>query len=96
MGRLKMNKKFISIAFITVALLAIVIFIFFPSNISRDEATQIAIEHVGGGNFNIPSRDFENFQRVWSVEVFYENLVHEVYVSMRSGEIVRVEISSWD
>ncbi|MCL2235457.1 MAG: PepSY domain-containing protein [Defluviitaleaceae bacterium] len=71
-------------------------FLFWPSNISRDEASQTAISHVGGGVANRPERDFEAFTRVWSVEVFHDNLVHEVFVSMRTGEVVRVEIDRWD
>jgi lipoprotein signal peptidase len=73
-----------------------VAFMFMPSNISRQEATDIALVHVGGGISNRPDRDFERFRRVWSVEVFYNNLVHEVYISMRTGEVVAVEIDRWD
>ena len=72
-------------------LAAVAVFMLWPANVSRDEAQEIAISHVGGGRANRASRDFERFQRVWSVEVFYNNLVHEVYVSMRTGEVVAVE-----
>ena len=67
-----------------------------PGNVSRQEAAQIAVAHVGGGTANRPDRDFERFQRVWSVEVFYDGLVYEVYVSMRTGEVVKQEIDRWD
>jgi hypothetical protein len=69
-----------------------------PANISRQEAQEIAVVHVGGSNSraNPASRDFERFQRVWSVEVFYDGLVHEVFVSMRTGEVVKMEIDRWD
>jgi len=91
------SKKFIVIPIVLI-LIAITAFAFLPANISRHEAQEIAIAHVGGSNSysNRASRDFERFQRVWSVEVFYSGLVHEVYVSMRTGEVVRVEIDRWD
>jgi hypothetical protein len=82
-----------------VVVLAIVIaataFMLWPGNISRQEATNIAIAHVGGGNANWPDWDFEHFQRAWSVEVFHDGFVHEVYVSRFTGEIIRVEIDGW-
>jgi hypothetical protein len=66
-----------------------------PGNVSSQEAATIAITHVGGGTANRPDRDFERFQRVWSVEVFYNELVHEVYVSMRTDEVVGMEVDRW-
>ena len=76
---------------------AVTIFMFLPANISRQEAQEIAIAHVGGGISNRPERDFERFQRVWYVEVFRDDWVmYEVYVSMRTGEIVKAEIGTWD
>ena len=94
----KAKKKFIIILITIILVIAIgaTAFMFWPSNISRQEAAEIAITHVGGGTANRPDRDFERFQRVWSVEVFYNGLVHEVYVSMRTGEVVAVEIDRWD
>jgi len=91
------RKKFIIIPLVLI-LAAAATFMFWPANISRHEAQEIAIAHVGGSNShsNRASRDFERFQRVWSIEVFYSGLVHEVYVSMRTGEVVRVEIGRWD
>ena len=94
----KFKKRFIIIPIVVVLVLAIAIstFMFLPANISRGEAQEIAIAHVNGGRANRAERDFEGFQRVWSVEVFYDGLVHEIYVSMRTGEVVRVEIDNWD
>jgi len=91
------SKKLIIISLVLI-LIAIAAFMLWPSNISRQEAGEIAITYVGGSNSraNPASRDFEGFQRVWSVEVFYDGLVHEVYVSMRTGEVIRVEIDRWD
>jgi len=91
------RKKFIIIPLVMI-LVAITAFMLWPSNISRQEAWEIAVAHVGGNNSraNRASRDFERFQRVWSVEVFYDGFVHEVYVSRRTGEVVRVEIDRWD
>jgi len=91
----KVRKKFIFIPLLLI-LVAVVTFLSWPANISRHEAGEIAIAHVGGGVANRADRDFERLQRVWSVEVFYNNLVHEVYVSMRTGEVVAVEIDRWD
>ena len=93
--RKKGRKKLIFIPFVAL-LLAVAAFMLWPANVSRHEAREIAIAHVGGGVANRASRDFERFQRVWSVEVFYSGLVHEVYVSMRTGEVVAVEIDRWD
>ena len=94
----KSKKKIlvIAVAVILVLLIPVTTFMLWPANISRSDAQEIAIAHVGGSRANRPSRDFERFQRVWSVEVFYEGFVHEVYVSMRTGEVVRVEIDRWD
>ena len=68
-------------------------FMFWPSNISRQEASEIAIAHVGGGTATRPDRDFERFQRAWYVEVFYSGLVHEIYVSMSTGDVISHEAS---
>ena len=94
-GSYRRIKRLTFILFVvTFALLAA--FFLLPSNISREEALEIAIDYVGGGRANRPSRDFEAFRRVWSIEVFYGNLVHEVYVNSRTGDVVRVEIDRWD
>jgi len=94
----KKSKRKLIIIPIALILVAVATFMLWPANVSRQEAQEIAIAHVGGNNSraNPASRDFEGFQRVWSVEVFYNGLVHEVYVSMRTGEVVRVEIDRWD
>ena len=91
----KVKMKFI-IILIMAALIAVASFVMWPGNISRQEAQDIATSHIGGGHANRADFDFEVFQRVWSVEVFYDGLVHEVYVSRRTGEIVRVEVGRWD
>jgi len=92
----KKSKKKVLIVPIVLILIAVATFMLFPANISRQEAQEIALAHVSGGTANRASRDFERFQRVWSVEVFYDGLVHEVYVSMRTGEVVKMEIDRWD
>jgi len=86
----------IIVAVMIIAAAALTAFMLWPSNISRQEAQSIAIEHVGGGVTNRADHDFEWFQRVWSVEVFYNGLVYEVYVNRVTGAIVGVEIGSWD
>ena len=91
----KRRSKLIIIP-LAVVLVAITAFMLWPSNISRQEAQNIAIVHVGGGTANRAGFDFEKLQRVWSVEVFYNGLVHEVYVSRRTGDVVRVEVDRWD
>ena len=93
--RKKCRKKLIFIPFVLI-LVAATAFMLWPANVSRHEAQEIAINHVGGGVANRASRDFERFQRVWSVEVFYSGLVHEVYMSMRTGEVIAVEVDRWD
>jgi len=94
-ARKKGKKKLVFIPLVLI-LAAIAAFMLWPPNITRHEAQEIAINHVGGGVANRPDRDFERFQRVWSVEVFFNSLVHEVYVNMRTGEVVSVEVSRWD
>jgi len=93
--RKKGRKKLIFIPLVMILVVAAA-FMLWPANVSRHEAQEIAITHVGGGITNRAGRDFERFQRVWSVEVFYSDLVHEVYVSMRTGEVVAVEVDRWD
>jgi len=91
--KMPMKVKIMCVIIPIVMILAgVITFMLWPSNISRQEAQEIALEYVGNGRANRASRDFERFQRVWSVEVFYDGLVHEVYVSMRTGEVVGVEI----
>ena len=86
--------KIIILTFIAVAMIFAVAAFYIPlgTNISRQEAVDIAVEHVGGGRTNRPEIDLERFQRVWSVEVFYDGLVHEVYISTRTGAIIAHEI----
>jgi hypothetical protein len=91
---IKMSKKLILIPLVAIVV-AVSAFMLWPGSVSRQDATDIALAHVGGGVSNRPDRDFERLQRVWSVEVFYNGLVHEVYVSMRTGEVVGVEVGSW-
>jgi len=71
---------------------AIAVFMLWPANVSREEAREIALIHVNGDFANRPERDFEQFQRVWSVEVVADNMIYEVYVSMRTGEVIRLEV----
>jgi uncharacterized membrane protein YkoI len=87
-----MKRFLIPAAIVFVIMVAAAVFVLQPGNISRQEAIEIALAEVGGGRANRPEHDFEGFQRTWSVEVFYDNLVFEVYVSRFSGEVVRVEI----
>ena len=92
-----MKSKFMLKAVFAIPILAaITIFMMWPGSVSRQEAMEIALEHIGGGRANTPERDLEAFRRVWSVEVFYDGFVHEVYVSRMTGEVVRVEIGRWD
>jgi len=91
----KSNTKVIVAICIIAAIILTTVFAafwFWPSNITRQEARDIAYAHVGGGRVNEPSRDFARFQRAWSVEVFYDGFVHEVYINSRTGEIIKVEI----
>ena len=93
------NHKFkIIIASVIIVLVAIAIltFMFWPASISSQDAIDIATSHVGGGRANPAEREFESFQRVWSVEVFYDGLVHEVFINVNTGEVIRVELDSWD
>ena len=91
------KKKSILIIVVLCIITAVVFFNQpFGANISREEAIQIAIEYIGGGRANRPDIDWARFQRAWYVEVFYDGFVHSVYVSTRTGDIVRVEIDRWD
>lgn len=87
-----MKKKLIlGIVTLGVLVVGFITFMFMPGNINNEQAVEIALEHVGGGVANRADRDFEAFRRVWSVEVFYENMVHEVFVHRNSGEVLRIE-----
>jgi len=90
-----MKKKIItrSVMIGVITIIGLLIFLFLPANITNEQAVKIAIEHIGGGVANRAEREFENFRRVWSVRVFYENMVHEVYVQVNSGEILGIELS---
>jgi len=91
----KFKKRFIIIPIAVILMLALTFFLW-PSNISRQEAQEIALAHIGGGSASVADMEIEGLQRVWAVEIFYDGLVHEVYVSTRTGNIVGVEIGSWD
>ncbi|MCL2575383.1 MAG: PepSY domain-containing protein [Defluviitaleaceae bacterium] len=91
------KKPVLAVAAIVLLIIAAVItFFMWPGSISRDEATNIAIEHIGGGRANRPDMDFEQFRRVWSVEVHHDGFTHEVFVSRINGEVLKVEIDRWD
>jgi len=97
---MKQNKKLRLVVIIVVVVLiaAALVAFYLPvgANITRDEAQQIALELVGGGFTNPPDIDLERFQRTWYVEVFYEGLVHSIYINTQSGAIVSREVESWD
>ena len=86
---------FIPVAVVLALVIAVTAFMLWPGYFSRQDAVDIAIEHIGGGNAYWPEWDFEHFQRVWSVEVFFDGLVHEVYINRFTGEVIRVEIDGW-
>lgn len=70
-------------------------FLYWPANISREKASEIALAHVGGGLANRPHRELERFRRAWYVEVFYNGLVHSVYISVNDGSIISLEVEPW-
>ena len=86
--------------FTIVALFLVALLVFFNqpfgASVTRQEAMEIALEHIGGGRANRPDIDWANFQRAWYVEVFYDGLVHSVYISTRTGDVIRVEVDRWD
>jgi len=88
-------KKKVTISIIVIGSLVVGLFTFWflSTDITNEQAVDIAIEHIGGGVANRAELEFENFRRVWSVEVFHENMVHEVYVHANSGKIFGVERS---
>lgn len=89
---MQMKKKVIvSIVMVGILIIGLFTYLFLPTNITNEQAVDIALEHIGGGVANQAEREFEAFRRVWSVEVFYENMVHEVYIRVNSGEVLRVE-----
>jgi len=95
-AEVRKNRKKLIIIPIVIIFAFVAGFMLWPSHISRQEAQEIAVSHVGGGAANRAERDFERFQRTWYVEVFHNGLIHEVYVSMRTGEIIRMEVDRWD
>jgi len=85
------KKVIISIMAVSILIIGLFTFLFWPADITNEQAVEIAIEYIGGGVANRAEREFERFSRVWSVEVFYENMVHEVYIHVNSGEVLGVE-----
>ena len=62
-------------------------------SITAHEAAEIALSHVGGGVAATPELDWEVWRWLWWVEVWYGNLVYEIYIHPNTGEIIRVEIN---
>jgi len=88
-----MKKKIIGIVVVGALAFGLFTYLFLSTDITNEQAVDIAVEHIGGGVANRAELEFENFRRVWSVEVFHENMVHEVYVHANSGEIFGIERS---
>ena len=92
----KGRKKFIIIPIVLViALVAATTFVLWPGNISREQAIEIAVAHVGGGTATWATHDFEEFRRTWEVPVLYDNLMIYVYVSRFTGQVVYMEFGGW-
>lgn len=89
------KRKLLKILLPIIVLCGIAVVILFTvpigANISRQEASQIAVEHIGGGVAARPDIDWKGFQRAWYVEVFYDRVVYAVYVSTRTGEVIGVD-----
>ncbi|MCL1995119.1 MAG: PepSY domain-containing protein [Defluviitaleaceae bacterium] len=91
------DRKKIAIFLIILILIAGLLFVVWPGNISAEQAMEIAINHIGGADANWPHMVFENFQRAWYVEVFYGDGVYHiysiygVYVNRNSGQVIRAE-----
>ena len=64
----------------------------FNISVTAHEAMEIALSHVGGGVAATPEMDWEVWRWLWWVEVWYGNLVYEIYIHPNTGEIIRVEI----
>ena len=62
------------------------------ANISRQDAMEIAISHVGGGTAATPDLDWSIWRWLWYIEVWHDGLVHEVYMHPSTGAVVRHEI----
>jgi len=58
--------------------------------ISRERATEIALELVSGTVIEV-DRDIERGRLVWYVAIREGGTVHEIYVDRSTGEIVRRE-----
>jgi len=61
-------------------------------NVTRNEASQIAVEYVGGGTATTPELDWELWRWLWYVEVWYDGLIHEIYIHPNTGEVIRRSI----
>jgi hypothetical protein len=89
------KKKLIAILVaVGILIVGCVVFYVWPGEISRDEAREIAMAHIGDADAfaNRPSLDFESFRRAWSVEIVSGHLTYEVYVRRWGGEIIRTEV----
>ncbi len=60
--------------------------------ISSDDAAQIAVGHVGGGDVHEIEREMEHGRLEWKVEVVLDGVEHDVRVDAGTGEITRVDV----
>ena len=96
-GRIKNTRRQIIRAVIVLAVMVTIfaVFVFWPGPVSRLQAQEIAVAHVGGGTATWASHDFEEFRRTWEVLVLHEGRVTAVYVSRFTGQVVYVEFAGW-
>lgn len=60
--------------------------------ISSDDAAQIAVGHVGGGDVHEIEREMEHGRLEWKVEVVRDGVEHDVRVDAGTGEITRIDV----
>ena len=89
---LRHKKLLITIGIIAILLTGIAVGTRFNISVTSQEAMAIAIAHVGGGTSATPELDWETWRWLWWVEVWHDDLVHEVYVHPNTGAIIRHEI----
>ncbi|GAA4221353.1 putative membrane protein YkoI [Streptosporangium album] len=61
------------------------------SGISSSRAVQIAKKRVPGARVTEVEREWEHGQRVWKVELWKSGRKYEIYVSARTGKVIKHE-----
>lgn len=95
-NKIKIKRYIFLIALVIIAAIAYAAITRFTISINSLQASQLAIDHVGGGQVASPDLDWAFWRWLWYIEVLHEGIVHEIYLNPHSGDIVRHETYIWN